>query len=135
MVNRTGSFMLIKPALGDYGCNVNCLKSGLTLNVKTGLGRILPKMLMVILSLQHIRILSYPVDLGAGMMYITYSSRNSYLKFLLHLLHHINFKITAGVYLIEVARKYFTTTQLRIVGDIKPHFPPFNNLLFGRVLG
>ena len=53
----------------------------------------------------------------------------------MHLLHHIDFKIAAGVYLVEVARQYFTAAQLCIVGDIKPHFPPFNNLLFGGVLG
>ena len=52
----------------------------------------------------------------------------------MHLLHHIDFKIAAGVYLVEVAREYFTTAQLRIVGDIKSHFPLFNELLFSRVL-
>ena len=52
----------------------------------------------------------------------------------MHLLHHINFKIAAGVYLVEVAREYFATAQLCIVGDIKPRFPPFNDLLFGGVL-
>ena len=126
--------MLIKPALGDYGCNVNCLKSGLTLNVKTGLARILPKMLMVILKSTAYSIFSCPVDLGAGRMYITYLSRNSYLIFLMHLLYHINFKISAGVYLVEVAREYFTTSQLRIVGDIRSHFPLFYELLFSGVL-
>ena len=79
-------------------------------------------------------ILSYPVDLGAGRMYITYLSRNSYLIFFMHLLHHIDFKIAAGLYLVEVARVYFTTAQLRIVGDIKSHFPLFNELLFSGVL-
>ena len=52
----------------------------------------------------------------------------------MHLLHHINFKIAAGVHLVEVAREYFTTTQLRIIGDIKFHFLLFNELLFGGVL-
>ena len=126
--------MLIKPALGDYGCNVNCLKSGLTLNVKTGLGRILQKMFMVIVKYIVYSILSYPVDMGAGRMYITCLSRNSYLIFVMHLPHHIDFKIAASVYLVEVAREYFTTAQFRVVGDIKSHFSLFNELLFSGVL-
>ena len=72
--------------------------------------------------------------LGADRICILYLSRNSYLIFLMHLLHHIDFKIAAGVYLVEVGREYFATIQLRIVGDIKSHFPPFNDLLFGGVL-
>ena len=60
---------------------------------------------------------------------------NSYLIFLMHMLHHIDFKIAAGVYLVEVAREYFTTAQFRVVGDIKSHFSLFNELLFGEVLG
>ena len=71
----------------------------------TGLGRILLQMLMDYSKSTAYSILSYPVDLGAGRMYITYLSRNSYLIFLMHLLHHINLKITAGVYLVEVARE------------------------------
>ena len=73
--------------------------------------------------------------MGADRICIVYLSRNSYLIFLMHLLHHIDFKIAAGVYLVEIARQYFTAAQLRIMGDIKPHFPPFNNLLFGEMLG
>ena len=53
----------------------------------------------------------------------------------MHLLHHIDFKIADGVYLVEVARQNLTAAQLSIVGDIKPHFLPFNNLLFGGMLG
>ena len=53
----------------------------------------------------------------------------------MHLRHHIDLKIAAGVLLVEIARQYLTVAQLCIVGDIKPHFPPLNNLLFGRVFG
>ena len=60
---------------------------------------------------------------------------NSYLIFLMHMLHHIDFKIAAGVYLVEVAREYFTTAQLRVVGNIESHFPLFNELLFSGVFG
>jgi len=39
------------------------------------------------------------------------------------------------VYLAEVAREYLTASQLCIMGDVKPHLPPFNNLLLGSMLG
>lgn len=64
MVKRTGSFMLIKPALGNYECNVNFLKSGLTIMVKAGLERILLKMLMVILKVYSIFNFIIPSRLG-----------------------------------------------------------------------
>ena len=34
----------------------------------------------------------------------------------MHLLHHVNFKVAAGVHLVEITRKYFINTQLRVVG-------------------
>ena len=66
-------------------------------------------------------------------MYITYVSRMTYLIFLVHLLHHLNFQIAAGVYLVEITRQYFTAAQLILVGDIKPHFPSLDDFLLGRM--
>ena len=73
--------------------------------------------------------------MGADRICILYLSRNPYLIFLMHLLHHIDFKIAAGMYMVEVAREYFTAAQLRIVGNIKSHFSLFNKLLFSGVFG
>ena len=53
----------------------------------------------------------------------------------MHMLHHVNFKITVGVHLIEMARIYFTNAQLRVVGNIKSHFLSFNVFFLGIVLG
>ena len=53
----------------------------------------------------------------------------------MHLLHHVNFKVSAGVHLIEIAREYFTNTQLRVIGNMKSHFSPLNMFFYGGVLG
>ena len=52
----------------------------------------------------------------------------------MHLLHHIDFKIAADMYLVEVSREYFTAAQARIVRNIKSHFPLFNEFLLSGVL-
>ena len=80
-------------------------------------------------------ILLYTVGLGVDRICITYLSRDSYLIFLVHLFHHINLKIVAGMNLVEITREYLTNAQLRVISNVKSHFPPFNELVFGGVLG
>ena len=53
----------------------------------------------------------------------------------MHLFHHINFKIAAGVYLAEITREDLTAAQLCIMGDVKLHLSPFNNLLLSSMFG
>ena len=53
----------------------------------------------------------------------------------MHLFHHINFKVAAGVDLAEVIGEDLIAVQLRIMGDVKLQFPPLNNLLLGSMFG
>ena len=57
-----------------------------------------------------------------------------YLKFLVHLLHHVNFNVTAAVYLTHVAGKDLSNTQVSIVSDIKFDPAVFQKLLLGGAL-
>ena len=95
--------MLIKLALGDYRCNVHCLIR-FNFNSESRPWKGSTKGAHGYSKSTSYLILSYPIDLGAGRMYITYLSRNSYLIFLMHLLHHVDPKIAAGVHLVEIAR-------------------------------
>ena len=52
----------------------------------------------------------------------------------MHLLHHINFEVTASVDLAEIAGEDLIAAQLRVVRNIKLLFSPLNNFLFGGVL-
>ena len=58
-----------------------------------------------------------------------------YLKLLLHLLHHVNFYVTAAVHLAHIARKDFSNTHVSIISDIKLNPTVFQKFLLGRTLG
>src|SRR4051812_19340174 len=55
-----------------------------------------------------------------------------YLKFLIHLLHHVNFGVTAAVHLAHIARKDFANTHVSILSDVKFNPAAFQKFILGR---
>src|SRR3954464_5390416 len=58
-----------------------------------------------------------------------------YLKFLIHLLHHINFGVTTAVHLAHIARKDFANTHVSILSDVKFSPAAFQKFILGRTFG
>src|SRR4051812_14247076 len=58
-----------------------------------------------------------------------------YLKFLIHLLHHINFGVTTAMHLAHIARKDFANTHVSIINDVKFNLAAFQKFLIGRTFG
>ena len=63
------------------------------------------------------------------------TEKGLYLKFLVHLLHHVNLEVTTAVHLAHVARKDFSNTHVSIVRDVKLDPAVFQKLLLGGALG
>jgi hypothetical protein len=101
-MRRTGSFILIKPALGGYGLS--------RIFTGTRLG-------------------------GWHSKDNSVKGKSLYLKFLLHLLHHINFEITAAVHLAKISGKKFPNAHVSVISNVKSDLTTFQVLFFGRTLG
>jgi len=63
------------------------------------------------------------------------TEKGLYLKFLVHLLHHVNLEVTTAVHLAHIARKDFSNTHVSIINDIKFDPAAFQKLLLGGALG
>ena len=63
------------------------------------------------------------------------TEKGLYLKFLVHLFHHVNLKIPAVVYLAHVARKDVSNTQVSIVSNIQLDPAVFQKFLLGGTFG
>ena len=59
-------------------------------------------------------------------------ARESYLRFLLDLLHHVNFQVPAVVHLINIAGDNISNAQISIVSDIQPGPVVFQQFFLGR---
>ena len=63
------------------------------------------------------------------------TEKGLYLKFLVHLLHHVNFKVSVAVHLAHVARKDVPDTHVSIIRNIKLEPAVVQKFFLGRALG
>ena len=61
--------------------------------------------------------------------------KSLYLKFLVHLLHHVNFNVTSTVHLAKIARQNFPNAHVRVISNVKSDLMALQEFFFGRALG
>ena len=54
---------------------------------------------------------------------------------MVHLLHHVNFDVTATVHLAEIASQNFSGTHVRVIRKVKSDLTAFQEFFFGSAFG